>query len=93
MQAYCLKCKAHREMSEAVATFTRTGQATTKGVCSVCGTTMYKMGETIDHANLEKPEKASPATKPKAKKGKAPRLRNPARLPQRNRVGSLLASS
>lgn len=71
MQAYCLKCKAHREMSEAVATFTRTGQATTKGVCSVCGTTMYKMGETIDHANLEKPEKASPATKPKAKKGKS----------------------
>ncbi len=70
MQAYCLKCKTQREMSEAVATFTRVGQATTKGVCSVCGTTMYKMGETADHANLEKPEKVNPATKPKAKKAK-----------------------
>ena len=57
-------------MSQVVATFTRIGQATTKGVCSVCGTTMYKMGETADHANLEKPEKVSPATKPKAKKSK-----------------------
>jgi DNA topoisomerase I len=67
MTAYCMSCKAHREMVNVEATYTKTGTPGTRGKCSVCDTGMFKMGETPAHANVPKPEVIE---KPKRKKPK-----------------------
>lgn len=56
MEAYCVKCKTKREMTEPKAEYTVAGTPGTRGKCPVCGTTLYKMGATPEHANLPKPE-------------------------------------
>lgn len=47
MEAYCVKCKAKREMKDAKETsFEGKGGKTRpamKGVCPVCGTTMFRI--------------------------------------------------
>jgi len=50
MEAYCVKCKTKREMDEPQAIFTATGTPATKGRCPVCGTNLFRMGETDAHA-------------------------------------------
>jgi DNA topoisomerase-1 len=50
--AYCLKCKEKRGMSAPEAVFTKKGTPATKGKCPVCGTTMFRMGETEAHKGL-----------------------------------------
>lgn len=42
MQAYCVKCKASRNMTEAQIVTTQNGRKAAKGKCPVCGTTMMK---------------------------------------------------
>ena len=69
MEAYCFKCKEKREFLNPEAGFNSRGGAVTTGTCSVCGTKMYRLGNTPAHEGLEKPviTKASP----KSKKSKA----------------------
>ena len=55
MEAYCMKCKAKREMNDTLAMFNKTGAAVTRGVCPVCGTAMYRSGRTESHAGLAAP--------------------------------------
>ncbi|MEL7591278.1 MAG: type I DNA topoisomerase [Anaerolineaceae bacterium] len=55
MEAYCVKCKEKREITEASAEFNALGTPVTRGKCPVCGTTMYRIGDTPAHANLERP--------------------------------------
>lgn len=55
LQAYCVKCKSKREMANAEPVFTKTGTPATKGVCVVCGTGLFVMGETLAHASVPKP--------------------------------------
>jgi len=38
------------------AEYTATGTPGTRGKCPVCGTTLYRMGLTPEHANVPKPE-------------------------------------
>jgi DNA topoisomerase-1 len=58
-------------MIEAKAEYTATGAPGTRGKCPVCGTTLYRMGATPDHANLPKPEVVStPKRKANGKNGK-----------------------
>jgi RNase P subunit RPR2 len=45
MQAYCLKCRATREMREPQTVTLKNGRPATKGTCPVCGTTMYRIGK------------------------------------------------
>lgn len=71
--AYCVKCKDKREMQAPEATYTKTGSPGTSGTCPVCGTKMFKMGETPDHANVPKPEVLE---KPKRAKSKAADSKN-----------------
>ena len=59
MEAYCVKCKTKREMADPQAVFTATGAPATKGRCSVCGTNLYRMGETEAHAGLPHPERTA----------------------------------
>ena len=71
MQAYCVKCKTKREISDPKPTFTSSGTPATKGVCPVCGTGLYRMGRTLAHEGLEPPELAERPKKANTKR--APR--------------------
>ncbi len=44
MQAYCMKCKAKREMSSPRNIKMKNGRPATQGVCPRCGTKMFKIG-------------------------------------------------
>ena len=45
MQAYCLKCRAMREMKNPTQTTMKNKKPATTGVCPVCGTKMYRIGK------------------------------------------------
>ncbi len=84
LQAYCVKCKTKRDMQEAEAVYTKTGAPATRGVCTECGTNLFRMGETPAHANVPKPEKIEkpvrkkkPAKASKKKKGKKAKKKQP----------------
>ena len=42
--AYCVKCRAKREMKGATKVTMRNGKLATKGTCPVCGTALYRIG-------------------------------------------------
>jgi hypothetical protein len=44
MQAYCLKCRTQREMSDPQEITMKNGKPATQGKCPVCGTKMYRIG-------------------------------------------------
>lgn len=56
MKAYCVKCREKRDIKDPVADYNKAGAPVTKGVCSHCGTKVYRMGITEAHAGLPKPE-------------------------------------
>ncbi len=41
--AFCVKCKAMKAMKDAKKVTMKNGRPAMKGVCSVCGTGMYKI--------------------------------------------------
>ena len=43
--AYCMKCKAKKEMKDAKAVKMKNGRPATKGICPKCGTKMYRIGK------------------------------------------------
>ena len=45
MQAYCVKCRAKREMKDAKAVTLKNGRPATQGVCPTCGTKMFRIGK------------------------------------------------
>ena len=55
MEAYCMKCKAKREINDPVAGLMPKASAVTTGICPVCGTRLYRMGKTEAHADLIAP--------------------------------------
>src|SRR5512147_1414733 len=57
MEAYCMKCKTKREMKDPVASFNAKGSPVTIGICSVCGTKLYRMGRTDAHEGMIAPPK------------------------------------
>ena len=57
MEAYCMKCKAKREIKDPVAGFNARSSAVTTGICPICGTKLYRMGKTEAHAGLIPPPK------------------------------------
>ena len=56
MEAYCVKCREKREIKDPQAEFNAVGAPVTKGTCSICGTKVYRMGNTPAHEGLEKPK-------------------------------------
>jgi DNA topoisomerase-1 len=77
LEAYCVKCKTKREITNPQPVFTKTGAPATRGVCPVCGTSLFRMGNTDAHANLPRPEKPA---KPKQKRsGKLVIVESPAK--------------
>ena len=41
MEAYCVKCRAKKEMKSAKAVTMKNGKPASKGVCPTCGTAMF----------------------------------------------------
>ena len=44
MEAYCVKCRSKKEMKNAKAITMKNGKPATNGVCSSCGTSMFRIG-------------------------------------------------
>jgi hypothetical protein len=44
MEAYCVKCKAKREMKDPKKITMKNGKPATQGTCTKCGTKMFKIG-------------------------------------------------
>jgi RNase P subunit RPR2 len=42
--AYCVKCKAKKEMKDETQVTMKNGRPATKGTCPDCGTGMYRIG-------------------------------------------------
>ena len=57
MEAYCMKCKAKREIQDPQAGFNKASAPITRGTCGICGTALYRIGKTPDHEGLTAPEK------------------------------------
>ena len=47
LQAYCLKCRAKREMNNALAITMKNGKPAIQGICPVCGTKMFRIGKAL----------------------------------------------
>jgi len=45
MKAYCMKCRNEREMKDAKSVKMKNGKPATKGLCSICGTNMCRIGK------------------------------------------------
>lgn len=45
MGAYCVKCRAKREMKDPKSITMKNGRPATQGICPVCGTKMFKIGK------------------------------------------------
>ncbi|MCL4562891.1 MAG: type I DNA topoisomerase, partial [Chloroflexi bacterium] len=59
LEAYCVKCRTKREIQDPVADFNASGAPITRGVCSVCGTKMVRIGRTEAHEGMSPEEKVS----------------------------------
>ncbi|MEK7807952.1 MAG: type I DNA topoisomerase, partial [Chloroflexota bacterium] len=81
MEAYCVKCKTKREIKNPLAVFTAKGTAATSGVCSVCGTKLFRMGATEAHNGMERPVIVSTknGNKPVKRSGKLVIVESPAK--------------
>ncbi|MFC1979797.1 DUF5679 domain-containing protein [Chloroflexota bacterium] len=45
VQAYCMKCKAKKEMKDARAITMKNGKLATQGTCPSCGTKLFRIGK------------------------------------------------
>jgi len=52
MEAYCVKCKAKREIQDPTPAFNRVGSPVTRGTCPECGTKLFRTGRTPAHTGL-----------------------------------------
>jgi Zn finger protein HypA/HybF involved in hydrogenase expression len=61
-EGYCVKCKAKKEIVDAVEVTTKNGRKAIKGKCPTCGTVMYKIlgGKATPPAAVATPQAANP---------------------------------
>ncbi len=43
MQAYCVKCRAKKEMKDTKSIIMKNGRPATQGICPTCGTKMFRI--------------------------------------------------
>ncbi|EEF58271.1 DUF5679 domain-containing protein [Pedosphaera parvula] len=62
-EGYCVKCKAKKEIVEAVEETMKNGRKAIKGKCPTCGTVMFKIlgGKAVNTPATPAPAKTSPA--------------------------------
>jgi hypothetical protein len=56
IEAYCVSCKQKVDMENPIPVWTRRGAPGTRGVCPICGTTVFRMGHTEAHAHVPRPD-------------------------------------
>ncbi len=56
IEAFCVSCREKVEMENPTPVWTSQGRPGTRGICPICGTTVYRMGKTDGHHELEQPE-------------------------------------
>ena len=79
LEGYCFKCKEKREMLNPSAEWSAGGSPGTRGTCSICGGTIYKMGRTAAHEHLAKPDTTKRTRKGKKNSASKKTKRNPRR--------------
>lgn len=72
IEAYCMSCRQTTPMDNPEAIWTRRGTPGTRGTCSVCGTTVFRMGKTAAHADLKRPEPVLISDRPGGKSRRLP---------------------
>ncbi len=55
LEAYCVRCREMVEMEDPEPVWTRKGAPGTRGICPVCGATIFRMGRTEAHHALRQP--------------------------------------
>jgi RNase P subunit RPR2 len=45
MEGYCVKCKSKRSMKDEKKVTMKNSRPATTGICSICGTKMFKIGK------------------------------------------------
>ncbi len=45
MEAYCVKCKAKKEIQDAKPVTLKNGKPATEGKCPTCGTKLFRIGK------------------------------------------------
>ena len=56
IEAYCMTRREKMPIENPQAIWTRKGSPGTRGTCSICGTTVFRMGKTDAHAKLKRPD-------------------------------------
>lgn len=56
VEAYCVHCHETVEMEDPVAVWTRRGVPATRGECPICGGTVFRMGKSSVHEQIDAPE-------------------------------------
>ena len=74
IQGYCMKCREKLPITEPEAVYTKAGRPATSGKCPTCGTTIFRMGATPAHEQVEKPK-----PKQAARSGKLVVVESPAK--------------
>jgi DNA topoisomerase I len=74
VEAYCVRCKNKREIKDPIAGFNKNGTPVTTGVCSTCGTKVYRIGRTDAHEGM-----VSPGKQAKPRSGKLVIVESPAK--------------
>ena len=67
-EGYCVKCKARKEIADAVEETMKNGRKAIKGKCPTCGTVMFKIvgGKAPAAAPTPEPSPATPPPPPTA---------------------------
>lgn len=55
IEGYCVRCRESVEMEETQAVWTRRGMPATRGICPICGGTVFRMGRTDHHHEAQRP--------------------------------------
>ena len=77
LEAYCVKCKTKREVQDPQAVYTDNAAPATRGHCTVCGTTLFRMGRTPAHEGMPVPERGAQSRA--RRKGKLVIVESPAK--------------
>jgi hypothetical protein len=69
-EAYCVKCRAKREIKDPQEVTMKNGRPAMKGTCPVCGTAIFRIGSggSATHAHTTSTSGSSSASGSKAKK-------------------------
>jgi hypothetical protein len=68
VEAWCMKCKSKREMNNAKKVTMKNGRPAMSGVCSECGTKMFKIGDGSPSKSSKKSKNGGASKKSKRSK-------------------------